>query len=216
MFALWMFGKGVEETRGGREFLAFYLTAAVVANVTFVLAWLLGLNGPRALGASGAVMAVLILSAFYNPRQIVYLFFMLPVPIWVFIGLLVFVDTFGLLGGDPRNRVANSVHLGGAAFGFLYYKLEWYLIGWIPGLDRRWAPSRRRRGGLRLFDADDLTPLDAAPRGRSKPEEGLTAEVDRILEKITRVGAENLTESEKEVLLRASEAIRRRSDSQGR
>jgi hypothetical protein len=34
--------------------------------------------------------------------------------------------------------------------------------------------------------------------------------MDAILEKISRVGKENLTEGERELLLRASEAIRRR------
>jgi membrane associated rhomboid family serine protease len=215
MFALWVFGVTVEETRGKWEFLAFYLAAAVAASVVFVLAspQVLHLqNGSLGLGASGAVMAVMVLSAFYNPRQVVYLFFLLPIPIWFFIGFLVLNDLFPLLG-KIETGVGNSAHLGGAAFAYLYYKLEWHLIGWTPALNWRWSRGRRGRSGLRLFEADDLTPLDAIQRERPESNEGLTAEVDRILEKISRVGAENLTESEKEVLLRASEAIRRRSGS---
>ena len=40
--------------------------------------------------------------------------------------------------------------------------------------------------------------------------ESLSAKMDAILEKISRVGKENLTNSEIELLIRASEAIRRR------
>jgi hypothetical protein len=141
-------------------------------------------------------------------------FFVLPVPVWIFIGFLVISDTFGLLGAGPQ-LIGYSAHLGGAAFGFLYYKLEWHLIGWTTGLRGGWT-RRRRRSGLRLFEADDQTPLDTVPRGRPELDEVMDAEVDPILEKISRVGAENLTESEKQVLVRASEAIRRRSDSRRR
>jgi hypothetical protein len=50
--------------------------------------------------------------------------------------------------------------------------------------------------------------VPAAPRRLD--DEQLEARMDAILEKISRVGKENLTDTERQVLLRASEVYRRR------
>jgi hypothetical protein len=102
--------------------------------------------------------------------------------------------------------VAVSAHLGGAAFGFLYYKMGWRLAGWIrlPG---------RSRPRLRLYREDDVGFVPAskpAPPGPRLDDEHLEAQVDSILAKIQHVGMEGLTDHERQVLLRASEAIKRR------
>jgi membrane associated rhomboid family serine protease len=212
MALLWWFGRLVEGMLGSREFVLVYLVSAVVAGVAYFASVQVGLHGdPRlghsALGASGAVMAILVLAACYYPRQIIYLFFVLPMPIWAFVILYVCLDAFKLLGGGSGG-VATSAHLGGAAFGFIYYKLGWRLSGWL-------RLPQRSRPRLRLYREDDVgfvpasakTPPPPAPR---PDDEHLEAQVDAILAKIPRVGMEGLTDQERQVLLRASEAIKRR------
>jgi membrane associated rhomboid family serine protease len=213
MLFLWWFGRQVEDMLGTREFVLFYLAAAVLSGLTYFACALAGIHPMNAhvLGASGAVMAVLVLAACYNPRQIIYLFFFLPVPIWGFVVFSVVMDGLQFLheaAGNTAGRVAVSAHLGGAAFGFLYFKFGWRLAGLL-------RLPRRSRPRLRLYREDDVgfvpagkpTPPPAAPR---LDDEHLEAQVDAILAKIPRVGMEGLTDQERQVLLRASEAIKRR------
>lgn len=220
MLMLFWFGRQVEDTIGGREYLWFYLVSAVFAGLCFTAANLLGFHGGLALGASGAVTAVLVLASIFNPRQVIYVFFVLPVPIWGFVVFMVVQDLFGLLG-RTSSGVATSAHLGGAAFGYVYYKLQWHLSG-LWGRLTAWRPApSRSRAQLRIYREDDAptpapqpvahsaTTSTAAPGGLLD-DEHLEAQVDAILEKIPVVGMQGLTESERQVLLRASEAIKRR------
>jgi membrane associated rhomboid family serine protease len=207
MLFLWWFGKEVEDLYGPREFLAFYLTSAVLAGLAFVGANQMHLNGAYCLGASGAVTAVLLLYAFHYPRQIIYLFFFLPVPIWLFVAFSIAFDTFSLLG-NVKNGVAVSAHLGGAVFGALYYKWHWRLTGWLPQLTA-WR-KRQSQPRLRVYREEPVpTPVSVATPAHAEDEQ-LEAKMDAILEKISRVGKENLTESERQLLLRASEKFKRR------
>src|SRR6202011_117913 len=110
MLFLWWFGSDVEDLYGPKEFLATYLTSAVLGGLAFVLAWkIMPQQGQYCIGASGAVMAVLVLCAIHYPSRIIYLFFFLPVPIWVFVIFEVAQDAFTFLSHSP-SRTAVSVH----------------------------------------------------------------------------------------------------------
>ena len=135
MLLLWWFGSDMEDLYGPREFLAFYLVSAVCGGLAFCLAHLVGFPGNLCLGASGAVTAVLVLYAFHFPRRIIYLFMFLPVPIWLFVVGSVAFDAYSLLSSHGReNMVAVAVHLGGAGFGFLYYRMHWRISPLLQGL----------------------------------------------------------------------------------
>lgn len=214
MLLLYFFGRDIEDAYGSREFLTMYLLSAVLGGIVFVATM------PAAaacLGASGAVTTVLVLTACRDPGRVILLFMILPCPIWLLVALLVARDAFEFLGGGERSGTAVQVHLAGAAFGFLYYHFQWRLTGWWPGFGRGWR--RLTRPKLRVYaEPDD----DREPAGVGAPtpvlpvahsaldDEQLEAKVDAILEKISRVGKDNITDSERAVLLRASERIRRR------
>jgi len=217
MLLLFWFGRQVEDVLGSREYLWFYLVSASLGGVAFTAACLLHLHGfpyPQCLGASGAVTAVLVLAAIFNPRQVIYVMLLIPVPIWAFVVLNVVIDAFNLISA-PGHGVATSAHLGGAAFGYLYHRLGWRLSGWT-----RWFTGWKRsrsRARLRLYREDEETPTPLpsprpAPTAPSRllDDEHLEAQMDAILEKIQRVGMEGLTENERQILVRASEAIKRR------
>ena len=203
---LWWFGRLVEERLGSREFVAFYLLAAVLSGAGFVLASLAGFHPyhSSAVGASGAVTAVLLLSAIYKPDQVILLFLVLPVPIWAFVAFIIARDSFSFLG-KASDGVGTSAHLAGALVGFLYYRFGWHLTGWLHG----WAAWARRKpsGRLRIYAPEDEAAVPAASR---IPDEQLEAQMDAILAKVSQVGMLGLTESEKQVLLRASAAVRKK------
>ena len=72
------------------------------------------------LGASGGVVAVVILFAFNFPYRTVLFMFFLPMPMWVAAVIFVAVDAIG--ASTAPGNVAYTAHLGGALFAFLYYE----------------------------------------------------------------------------------------------
>ncbi len=216
MLFLWWFGTDVEDLYGPWEFLAFYLTAAVAGGVAFLVTGLA--TGGDVVGASGAITAVLVLCAFHFPTRIIYIMFVLPVPIWLFVVGSVALDAYRWIG-HTQGMVAVTCHLGGAAFAFGYYKFGVRLTRLLPDL-RKWN-QRRSSPRLRVYREEDenavqkpqpvgVATAPGGPMSTSLDDEQLEAKMDAVLEKISRVGKDKLTESEKEVLLRASERLKKR------
>jgi len=208
MLFLWWFGSDVEDLYGPREFLIFYLASAFVSGLAFFFTSLAGHVSLPCVGASGAVMAVLLLCAIHFPRRTILLFFILPVPIWLFLLVMLAQDAYAFLN-RMETGTAVAAHLGGALFGYVYYRRNWRLVTWVPD----WRGWRRRlfRPRLRVYREEEVrTPVGVPAAVPPVEDEQLEAKMDAILEKISRVGKENLTESERQVLLRASEVFRRR------
>ena len=209
MLFLWWFGSDVEDLYGPREFLIFYLTACLAGGVAYFLSSLAWMpTAAPCLGASGGVMAVLLLCAIHYPRRVILLFFILPVPIWLFLAFFVGKDALTFLT-KTESGVAVAAHLGGAAFGGIYYRMHWRMSAWLPHL-RGWQ-RQLFRPRLRVYREEEArTPVRVSSVATTPDEDRLEAEMDAILEKISRVGKENLTDSERQLLLRASEIYRRR------
>ena len=203
LFIVW-FGATLERMYGTREFLLFYLAAAVVSGVAFLaLAFALGDPTP-AVGASGAVMAIMAVYAIHFPRDEIFLFGLIRIQIRFFVLFYLVYDLYPVLtalSGDGRSDgVAHAAHLGGLAFGFLYHHF---------GLrfDRSWdvfkrlrAPRMRMRKppeSIRLYEpsTDNFTPRS----------ENLETKVDAILAKIQAHGEASLTDQEREILRMASQ-----------
>jgi membrane associated rhomboid family serine protease len=214
MLFLWWFGSDVEDLYGPREFLAFYLSSALLGGIVFTLTHLK--SGGECLGASGAVTTVLVLCALHYPTRVILVFFVLPVPIWIFVIFSVTMDLFHFVS-RVQTAVAVEVHLAGAAFGYLYWKFQWRLTGLATGAIK-WNKARSRPR-LRVYREEEepaATPVVPSTMTTTttqpKPLEDdlLDDEVDAVLEKLSRVGKDNLTDNEKGILLRASEVFRRR------
>ena len=127
MFALWMFGRDLENMMGTRRFLTYYLTCVVGAGIVqLVVAQMQGGIYPT-VGASGGVFGILLAYGMAFPNRMVMLIFP-PIPMRA----KYFVILFGLfelyLGFSGRQPgVANFAHLGGMLFGFLliqYWKQQ--------------------------------------------------------------------------------------------
>jgi membrane associated rhomboid family serine protease len=119
MFALFMFGSGLESYWGGRRFLVYYFASVVAAAaVQLAVTTLSGLEEPT-IGASGGVFGLLLAFAFYFPRQRVMLLILpIPIPAWLFVTLYGLVELFlGVTGTE--SGVAHFAHLGGMLGGAL-------------------------------------------------------------------------------------------------
>ncbi|MFN9374752.1 MAG: rhomboid family intramembrane serine protease [Planctomycetaceae bacterium] len=220
MLMLWFFGPDVEGIYGSREFLRFYLSAAVFsvavqAGVTLVS------QQPDlpVVGASGAVLAVMMLYAMHFPRRRVYVFGILPLEVrWLAVVCLVY-NLFPVLNSLVAQKqvgaVAYGAHLGGMAFGWLYhhFELQGRLWGWFDRLLDRQAWGRRRRqnktlrsGNLKVHQPEEAT---HQPDFDTESEEEFKERVDDILRKISAQGESSLTKRERAVLTEAAQRFKR-------
>ena len=206
MLVLFMFGREVEMRYGKREFLLFYLTGIVAAGTVWSLseyaanmsnpdfeALLQRGIAPTAVGASGALAALVVLFAFNWPHRQVLLFFVIPMPMWIAAALGILFDVKGAMNRENAGNIAYACHLGGALYGLAYYKLGWRLSQfWPSNLAMPKLPGSGPK--LRVHDPEDDE--DAA--------DDLSQQVDRILEKIQQQGQDSLTWKERRTLERAS------------
>jgi len=208
MLFLWWFGSELESLYGPREFLAFYIVAALFSSLAYQ-GWAMVEGPSSALGASGAVTALLILYAFHFPNRLIYMFLLVPVPIWLFALFNIAQDTYVFAHGI-KTGVAVVAHLGGAAFGAVYYHAPWRLTSFWDNF-RMWR-KHRARPPIRLYRPEmeiKETVAVAAP-SYSGMDEHLEAKVDAVLEKVSRHGEGSLTDHERQILLKASEIYRKK------
>lgn len=125
MFALYFFGRDIGRMLGGRKLIHLYVAGAVVGSLAHIGAQLWQTRNsvykfmPPALGASGAVNALVVFSVLLQPYATVLIYGILPLPAFAFGGLWLFYDLRGLFTQAPG--VAYAGHLGGAAVGAASY-----------------------------------------------------------------------------------------------
>jgi len=152
MFALWMFGSTLALAWGEQRFLRYYLVCGVGAGVLIAtvpfLPHLMGwgyrpdLVRPT-LGASGAVMGVLLAFSFTWPNRTIQLIFP-PIPLKA-IWLIPFILFMELTSG-PSN-VSHLGHLGGVLVGWIYLVREGRTPGapTIESLKLKWRRHQMRQ-----------------------------------------------------------------------
>jgi membrane associated rhomboid family serine protease len=209
MLMLFVFGPSVEERMGGRVFLLYYVLAGIGgAAFSFLLTQWVPVH--LILGASGAIMAVTVAFAWYWPNHPVFVF-PLPDPIpakWLItflVGLDLVLAFLGISDG-----VAHLAHLGGVGTGLLYLK----------GQDWRYSRAESRLRGSDAGEQNVLvtqlprasrkgsTPPPARSKSRNDVESRTSAEIDRVLDKISAQGVDSLTPAERKFLSEMSRRMR--------
>jgi membrane associated rhomboid family serine protease len=220
MWFFWLVGREMEPLYGSRDFLAFYLTAAIFSTFVWVLFALLSHNPYPAIGASGAVTAVGMLFTLYYPKRDMLLV-VIPMPMWMLMTVFIVMDLVPSLTGIETN-VAAEAHLAGAGFAFLFKQFDLRFSRLFSGRLSRprlriFAPIQREPSRTRSQSPSRSTAsVGAGPKSPSVsvlPEEQLDARLDEVLAKIAREGRSGLTEEEQRVLQEASRRARiKRSD----
>lgn len=197
MLALFLFGRDIEGVYGRRNFTWFYLATVALGGLVWAIhVSVTGMEGTL-VGASGAVVAIVILFALHFPRRIILFMMFIPMPAWVLGVIIVGFDFLGLVtgrAGPEGTSVAYDVHLAGAAIGFLFHYLQGNRgglagsgISWWHRLRRYWTRPR-----LRVRRPD-------GPEAERRPS-SLEQEADRLLEKVYREGESSLTSHERQIL----------------
>lgn len=210
-WAIYMFGREVEETLGRNSFLTLYFTSGVIGGLFQALAGVLlaGRFAAPVVGASaGAFGLVAAFAVLYPERPLMLLlFFIIPVNMRAKFLLLfsALLTLFGIV--FPTDNIAHAAHLGGLLTGivFVRYALYWH-----------WHWPRLRRTRPQPLRSLVKAPLRASAQwGKSNarvdedlpPEEFLSKAVDPILDKISAHGIQSLTERERKILETAHEKM---------
>jgi membrane associated rhomboid family serine protease len=133
MVTLFFFGQEVSALLGWRRFLALYIVGGTISSMGQITwPYFLPQSWTRtrfsrydhALGASGAVNAVVAYAICAYPRQTIMLYFVLPVPAALFGVAYILKDVYGLYMGT--SHIGHAAHLSGALTGFLYFIVRRY------------------------------------------------------------------------------------------
>ena len=130
MFGLFIFGLQVENRMGSKEFLLYYLVTGALAGVfSFVMYYLTGNYVVFLVGASGALYAVQLAFAVFNPHAVIYIWGILPLRAPVMVLVFTVLSLMFIVTGRGGN-VAHLTHLAGFAFGWLYFMLRFGINPW--------------------------------------------------------------------------------------
>ncbi|ELZ83441.1 rhomboid-like intramembrane serine protease [Haloferax gibbonsii ATCC 33959] len=118
---LFFFGPLVERYVGSRKFAALFLVSGMLAGLAQVGSSMLLSPGSvsAVVGASGAIMAVLGVLTVLNPGLRIYLYFIIPVPLWLFTLGFAGISVFFFVS-QSADGIAHFAHLIGLVIGLAY------------------------------------------------------------------------------------------------
>lgn len=118
---LYFFGPLVERRVSSKAFFALFVLAGMAAGLSQIGTGIVLSEQSGVLGASGAIMAIMGVLTVLNPNLRVYLFFVLPMPLWLLTtGFALYSVFFAIGGGIGAGQVAHLAHLVGLVIGLGY------------------------------------------------------------------------------------------------
>ena len=212
MLFLFWFGSRLEMRFGSAEFTAFYFASLVTASLAYMGLDLYTSKLVPAIGASGAVWGVVALYAMLYPYEKIYIYLLFPIQIR-FLALIYFLFDLhpvllSLSGEEVIAGVGHAAHIGGAIFGFLYWKCNWQLM---PMIDRFRGSKRSQNNRWRNASSNEkkrsakIIPMHGPYKAFPSDEE---QRMDDILAKISAEGKDSLTAEEEQFLIDASKRLK--------
>ena len=185
-----------------KQMLGVYVLGGIFSGITFVLSYIFIGKAGLLVGASGAIMAILIATATYSPFMLLRIPLIGIVKLWHVAFVILLVD---LIQMPLDNTGGHLAHLGGALFGFIYIKLL------QSGTDITKPFSALLDAFANLFKPKKKTPFKKVHRNTTKNgvnsfkenKDMTQKQIDDILDKISKSGYDSLTKEEKEFLFKA-------------
>jgi len=180
-----------------RQYLGLYLMSVLFSGVAFVMGYYFLHLSSTLVGASGAIMAILVATTTYRPVMTVRLLFFGNVKLWHITAVILVLD---FMQFRIENTGGHIAHLAGAFFGFIFIKLLQNGIDLSRIINIPIQKSRR-------------TPFKKVHKNYSKStlkqssrivvKDKTQQQIDEILDKISQSGYDCLTQEEKEFLFKA-------------
>ncbi len=211
MVLLYWFGRIVGDFLGDDRVLPIYLLGGLTGALFYVLSanFIPGGGSAMALGASAAVMAMMMTAASISPNYVFHLLLLGPVKIKYIAIVILFLDVIGT--ASNVNTGGHWGHLGGAFFGWIYVNrlhAGMDLTGWLQALIQRFGSNnqvpifqqKRKRVPMEVVYNRNASNIQI----ESEPSIDFQEKLDDILDKINEKGIDHLTSEEKEFLENAS------------
>ena len=187
-----------------KQLLGLYVLSAVFAGLVFVSSfYLMNIIAPI-VGASAAIMAILVAVTTYSPLMNVRLLLVGNVKLWQITVVILVLDLLQIRMDNSGGHIA---HLAGAFFGFVFVKLL------KNGTDLSNIVTTIIDFFVNLFRKSPSTPFKKVHKNYRIPSEKTISrivtkdktqqQIDEILDKISRSGYDCLTKEEKEFLFKA-------------
>ena len=187
----------------GKQLVGLYFLSAIFAGLVYIsVFYILNISAPI-IGASAAIMAILVATATYNPLMELRLFIIGNVKLWHVTAVIILVDLMQLRSENMGGHIS---HLAGAFFGFIFIKLL------QNGTDLSKIVSSFLDFFTNLFRKEKATPFKKVHKNYNKPLEKSVSkiitkdksqqQIDEILDKISQSGYDSLNKEEKEFLFR--------------
>jgi len=183
-----------------KQYLGLYILSAIFSGLCFLLSFYFLHQNSSMVGASAAIMALLVATTAYQPLMEIRLLLIGNVKLWHITAVLLLLD---LLQIQMNNTGGHIAHLSGAFFGYIYIKL----------LQNGTDLSRIVDSILNLFSKKQSTPFKKVHVNPKKPaakreskiviKDKTQQQLDEILDKISQSGYDSLTVEEKEFLFKA-------------
>lgn len=184
MLALWMFGVELEQKWGTKRFIYFYFIGGIGSGLISLI--LIKLGDPFIIGASGAILAILTVYAYYFPDRRILIFFLFPVRVRVAVIIFGAISLMGAV--QSAGGIAHLTHLGGIIVAILYLRYYNKVIAWDTHRRAVSAEKTMRQRAEKKIQKDRY----------------FEDVIDPILKKIAEQGMDSLTDEEKRELKRAS------------
>lgn len=187
-----------------KQFLGVYILGGIFAGLVFVLCYY-ALNMTSAIvGASAAIMAILVAATAYQPLMNVRLLLIGNVKLWHITAVILILDLVQLRSENMGGHIS---HLSGALFGFIFIQLL------KNGIDLSTRVTKFIDLFANLFRKSPSTPFKRVHKNYSKPPVQRVAkivtkskeqqQIDEILDKISQSGYDSLSKEEKDFLFKA-------------
>lgn len=201
MLILYWFGRIVGDLLGDRRILPLYITGGLSGALFYLIfSNLLHPYGGIALGASAAVMCIVMASGFIAPHYKLHLILIGEVKLMYVVAALFIMDIAMI--GQNSNAGGHFAHIGGALFGGFYvYSMQNYGVDILSRMSNFFENNPFRTAAKSPGKIVDLQKKEKKFQAKSQiPQE----EIDRILDKIKKSGYNSLNAEEKDVLYKAS------------
>lgn len=207
MILLFWAGRIFTEYLGDKRLVSTYLIGGITGALLYLLAYntlpvFQNINSIN-MGASGAVLAVLIAIATYLPNYAVYLILVGPVRLKYIALILVLIDVLSIEKGNPGGHIT---HLGGALYGFIYStqlakgrNIALWFDNTVNFFSNLFKPKSKLKVTYRRSEQNNFESQNDYKSNQQK--------IDEILDKISKSGYESLSKHEKELLFKMSKNL---------
>ncbi len=188
-----------------KQWLGLYVLSAIFSGILFSFIFYFSGYTTSIVGASAAIMAILVASTTFNPYRNIQLLLIGNVRLWHITFVIIIIDVLQFKTDNTGGHIA---HLAGAIFGFIY------VFALKKGLDFSKIVTSLIAFVTNGMQPSNTTPFKKVHRNynntiKSNVQSKIVTknkkqqQIDEILDKISKSGYDSLSDNEKDFLFKA-------------